>query len=165
MRFLTSARGCNLADVSRASREALCANIEGQLHIVFTSRVYAEIMLHAKALIIGLALTTGIGFMPAALSAAKQAPVVNISATADQTFSPSTITLHRGVPITLRFASTGGVHGIASPDLGIPATMILPDKPVSFALTPKKAGTYVLPCTIVCGAHHADMHLTVNVKP
>jgi|SRR5471030_26133 len=122
-------------------------------------------MLQPKALIIGLAFIAGIGCTPIAASAAKQAPVVNVAATADQTFSPNTITLHRGKPVTLRFQSSGGVHGIASPDLGIPATMIMPGKPVSFAVTPSKAGTFVLPCTIVCGAHHADMRLTVQVKP
>ncbi len=122
-------------------------------------------MQHPKALIIGLAFIAGIGFSPITASAAKQAPVVNVTATADQTFSPSTITLHRGKPIMLRFHSTGGVHGVASTELGIPATMIMPGKPVSFALTPRKTGTFVLPCTIVCGPHHAEMRLTVEVKP
>ncbi len=101
----------------------------------------------------------------AAKPAPKMLPVVNIVATADQKFAPDHVVLHVGKRQTLRFTSTGGVHGIASTDLGIPATMITGDKPVSVNVTPKKAGTYKLPCTIVCGAGHADMALTVDVKP
>ncbi|HTD33420.1 MAG TPA: cupredoxin domain-containing protein [Candidatus Elarobacter sp.] len=93
------------------------------------------------------------------------APVLNVVATADQKFEPAVIVMHVGKPQTLRLTSSGGVHGIASSDLGIPATMIVPDKPVSVVVTPKKAGTYKLPCTIVCGANHAAMQLTVEVKP
>lgn len=91
--------------------------------------------------------------------------VIQITATAEQKFVPDHIVLHVGKAQKLRFVSTGGVHGIASPDLGIPATTLMPDKPVSFQVTPKKAGTLVMPCTIVCGANHADMALTVEVKP
>jgi len=92
-------------------------------------------------------------------------PVINIVATADQTFNPNRVVLHRNKRQTLRFTSAAGVHGIVSADLGVPATMILPDKPVSIVVTPEKTGTYKLPCTIVCGANHADMALTVEVKP
>lgn len=95
----------------------------------------------------------------------KPPTVVNVVATADQKFEPAVVVLHVGKAQTLRFTSSGGVHGIASPELGIPATTIMPDKPVSVVVTPKKAGTYKLPCAIVCGANHADMLLTVEVKP
>jgi heme/copper-type cytochrome/quinol oxidase subunit 2 len=92
-------------------------------------------------------------------------PVVNVVATADQKFAPDHIVLHVNKRQTLRFTSAGGVHGIVSTDLGIPATMIMPGKPVSIAVTPKKAGTYRIPCTIVCGPGHADMALTIQVNP
>src|ERR1700676_5172105 len=93
----------------------------------------------------------------------KMLPVVNIVATADQKFAPHHVVLHVGKRQTLRFTSTGGVHGVGSKDLGIPSTMITADKPVSVIVTPKKAGTYKIPCTIVCGPRHADMVLTVDV--
>jgi heme/copper-type cytochrome/quinol oxidase subunit 2 len=92
-------------------------------------------------------------------------PVVNLVATADQKFAPDHIVLHVNKRQTLRFTSAGGVHGIVSTALGIPATMIMPGKPVSIAVTPKKAGTYRIPCTIVCGPGHADMALTIQVNP
>src|ERR1035437_2999233 len=92
-------------------------------------------------------------------------PVVNVVATADQKFAPDHIVLHVNKRQTLRFTSAGGVHGIVSTALRIPATMIMPGKPVSIAVTPKKAGTYRIPCTIVCGPGHADMALTIQVNP
>ena len=102
-------------------------------------------------------------------SAAKPGPkapaVVNIVATADQRFAPDHIVIHVGKRQTLRFTTSAGVHGIGSAELGIPATMIVPDKPVSVNVTAKKAGTFKVPCTIVCGPGHADMVLTVEVKP
>jgi cytochrome c oxidase subunit 2 len=113
----------------------------------------------------GIVLATAAVPASAAKPAPKMLPVVNIVATADQKFAPDHIVLHVGKRQTLRFTSAAGVHGVASTDLGIPATMITADKPVSVVVTPKKAGTYKLPCTIVCGPGHADMALTVDVKP
>ncbi|MBV8644109.1 MAG: cupredoxin domain-containing protein [Candidatus Eremiobacteraeota bacterium] len=102
-------------------------------------------------------------------SSAKPHPTppdsVSVVATAEQKFVPAVIVMHVGRPTTVRFSSSGGVHGVASTELGIPATTIMPDTPVSVVVTPKKVGTYKLPCTIVCGPNHADMLLTVQVKP
>ncbi|MEO7039138.1 MAG: cupredoxin domain-containing protein [Candidatus Elarobacter sp.] len=95
----------------------------------------------------------------------KALPVVSIVATAEQKFVPDHVVLHVGKAQTLRFTSTGGVHGVQSTDLGIPSTMIAPGKPVSLSVTPQKTGTYKIPCSIVCGPNHADMALTVEVKP
>jgi len=79
-------------------------------------------------------------------------------------FTPNTITLHTGETTTLRFTSSGGVHGVKSDELGIPLTTITPGNFVTVDVTPKKTGTYVLPCQIMCGAGHADMKLTVVVQ-
>lgn len=115
----------------------------------------------------GALFATAAGAAPssAAKPGAVALPVINVTATADQKFAPNHIVLHVNKRQTLRFTSVAGVHGIASTDLGIPATMIMPDKPISVAVTPKNAGTFKIPCTIVCGANHADMLLTVEVKP
>lgn len=80
-------------------------------------------------------------------------------------FTPSTIELHVGESTTLRLTSSEGVHGIESSDLGIAKTTIMPGQFTSVVVTPKKAGTYVLHCAVLCGAGHADMALTVNVLP
>ena len=118
----------------------------------------SSVIVFAGALWAATAALTASAAKPPAL------PVVAVVATADQTFQPNHIVLHVNKRQTLRFTSAGGVHGIASTDLGIPATMIVPDKPVDVVVTPKKAGSYKLSCTIVCGPNHADMALTVEVK-
>ena len=113
----------------------------------------------------GVMLATAAVPASAAKPVPNMLPVVNIVATADQKFAPDHIVLHAGKRQTLRFTSAGGVHGVVSKDLGIPPTMITGDKPVSVTVTAKKAGTYKIPCTVVCGPGHADMALTVVVKP
>lgn len=79
-------------------------------------------------------------------------------------FTPNTITLHVGETTTLRLTSNAGVHGIKSDDLGIPLTTIKPGEFTTVDVTPKKAGTYVVPCAIVCGPGHADMKLSIVVE-
>lgn len=78
-------------------------------------------------------------------------------------FTPAEISIPAGEPTSLRLTSSEGVHGIASPDLGIPDTTIMPNKFVTVTFTPKKAGTYQVHCSIVCGAGHPNMILTVKV--
>jgi cytochrome c oxidase subunit 2 len=125
-----------------------------------------EPRMRLSAIVLGGA-ALAIAALPASAAdpAAKPLPVVNIVATADQKFVPDHVVLHVGTPQTLRFTSTGGVHGVLSNDLGIPSTMITADKPVSVIVTPRKAGKYKVTCSIVCGPGHADMSLTVDVQP
>jgi cytochrome c oxidase subunit II len=61
--------------------------------------------------------------------------------------------------------SSEGVHGLQSDELGIPQTTIAPGSVKTITITPKKAGKYVLHCTVFCGNGHADMTLTVTVVP
>lgn len=80
-------------------------------------------------------------------------------------FTPDTITLKAGEPQDLRFTSSEGVHGVQSDELGIPQTTISPGKFTDVTVTAKTAGTYVVHCSLVCGAGHGDMKLTVKVEP
>ncbi len=91
-------------------------------------------------------------------------PTVDI-AVSNWKFVPDKITIPAGEPTTLRLTSTSGVHGIQSDELGIPMTTIPNGKLVQVTFTPKKAGTYVLHCTIFCGPGHADMKLVIEVTP
>ena len=77
--------------------------------------------------------------------------------------SPSSIDVKVNQPVTLKLVADSGIHGIQSPDLGIPPTPISPGKLQTVTFRPKKAGTYTLQCMVMAGANHADMHLTVNV--
>ena len=110
----------------------------------------------------------GAGARPAGAAgitnAVAAAGTTNIVASSDGKFTPSTIVMHVGQTTTLHLTSSGGVHGLVSNRLHIPLTRIQPGKAVNVAVTPSKAGTYVLPCAIFCGLNHANMKLTVIVK-
>jgi cytochrome c oxidase subunit 2 len=97
-----------------------------------------------------------------AAAPASSHPSIDI-AVANWKFTPAKITIPTGEPTTLRLTTTSGVHGIKSDELGIPMTTIPNGKVIEVVFTPKKAGTYVLHCQIVCGPGHADMALTIIV--
>lgn len=90
-------------------------------------------------------------------------PTVDIVAS-NWKFTPGTIEMHVGETTVLHVTSSGGVHGLQSDDLGIAQTTIKPNEFVDISVTPKKAGTYVIHCSIPCGPGHGDMTLTVVVK-
>jgi plastocyanin len=89
--------------------------------------------------------------------------VINIVAS-NWKFTPNTIAVAVGKPMTLRLTSTSGAHGIQSDALGIPLTAIRPDQSAQVTFTPKTAGTYVIHCAIQCGSGHENMTLTIVVK-
>jgi heme/copper-type cytochrome/quinol oxidase subunit 2 len=87
-------------------------------------------------------------------------------AVSDEAFTPSAPIVTRvGQLVALNLRSSNGVHGIEAPQLGIVKTMILPGKTTQVTFTPKKAGTYRLPCVIPCGPYHEKMALVITVKP
>ena len=106
------------------------------------------------------ALLLGLGASHAAPVSAH--PSIDIVAS-NWKFVPGKVTVHLNEPTTFRLTSTEGVHGIASDDLGIPTTTIMPGKFVTVTFTPKKVGTYKVHCAVFCGAGHADMVLVVKV--
>lgn len=91
-------------------------------------------------------------------------PTIDIVAS-NWKFTPAKISIPVNEPTTLRLTSSSGVHGIESATLGISKTTITPGKFELVTFTPKKAGTYVLHCAVVCGPGHGDMALTVEVTP
>jgi cytochrome c oxidase subunit 2 len=110
--------------------------------------------------------TTVVAVKPSAAAApvaAVAAPASIDVAASNWKFAPDTITLHAGQTTQLHLTSTQGVHGIKSDDLGIPLTTLIPGKVITVSVTPKKAGTYVLHCAIMCGAGHDKMSLTITV--
>ena len=88
-------------------------------------------------------------------------------AASDETFSfsPNEIVAHVGQQETIQLSSTGGVHGVASAELGIDTTLIRPNHPVAITFTPKEPGRYVVHCANICGVGHAGMAFTVQVEP
>jgi heme/copper-type cytochrome/quinol oxidase subunit 2 len=80
-------------------------------------------------------------------------------------FAPNEVVAHVGQQETIELRSTGGVHGVASPELGIDPTLIRPNHAVSVSFTPKEPGQYVVHCANVCGIGHKGMAFTVRVEP
>ena len=103
------------------------------------------------------------GMLAAPIAIAAAHPSIDIVAS-NWKFTPNAIELHVGETTTLRLTSSEGVHGLQSDDLGIPQTMLMPGAFKTIDVTPKKAGTYVLHCSIMCGAGHPNMTLTVKVE-
>jgi cytochrome c oxidase subunit 2 len=116
-------------------------------------------MFTIRAVLASIFVAAGLGFLPAAAH-----PSVDVVAS-NWKFAPATIELHVGQTTTLRLTSSEGVHGLKSDELGIPQTTIMPGSWATVQVTPAKAGTYILHCTIVCGAGHPNMALTVHVVP
>jgi cytochrome c oxidase subunit 2 len=104
------------------------------------------------------------GLLLASAAPAPAATTTDISSQFGQ-FTPNAITLHVGETTTLRLTSTEGTHYLKSDDLGIPMTTISPGSVQTVAITPKKAGTYVLHCMMYCGPGHQYMTITVTVLP
>lgn len=102
------------------------------------------------------------GLLTAPIAIAAAHPSIDIVAS-NWKFTPDTIELHAGETTALRLTSSEGVHGLQSDDLGIAQTMLTPGSFKTVEVTPKKAGTYVLHCSIMCGAGHPNMTLTVKV--
>lgn len=113
-----------------------------------------------RSLLVGLMFFSAVASVPMHVSAH---PSIDIAAS-NWKFTPDSITLHVGETTVLRLTSNEGVHGIKSDDLGIALTMLTPGKFTSVSVTPKKAGTYVLHCAIICGPGHEKMMLTIRVE-
>jgi cytochrome c oxidase subunit 2 len=80
-------------------------------------------------------------------------------------FSPNEVVAHVGQLETIQLRSIGGVHGVASKELGIDTTLIRPNQPVAVSFTPKEPGQYIVHCALVCGIGHKGMAFTVQVEP
>lgn len=77
-------------------------------------------------------------------------------------FEPAEITVHKGQPVTLEFASEDVTHGLAVKELGI-KTEIKKGKTTEVTFTPETAGTFIGKCSHFCGAGHGFMKLKIHV--
>ena len=77
-------------------------------------------------------------------------------------YSPKEITVKKGVPVVLQFASADRLHGFNCPSLGIRAD-IHPGKTNSIRFVPDKAGTFPFHCDNFCGSGHEGMRGTIIV--
>jgi cytochrome c oxidase subunit II len=78
------------------------------------------------------------------------------------TFTPSQITLQRGVPVVFELTTADVLMGFNLPDFGVRAD-ILPEQTAKVRFVPDKAGTFTFLCDIFCGSGHETMSGTITV--
>ena len=71
-------------------------------------------------------------------------------------FTPETIKVKVGQPVTLVLTSMDRIHGFKMPDFGL-RTDIVPGQETRVSLTPDKAGSFSFHCDVFCGDGHEDM--------
>jgi cytochrome c oxidase subunit 2 len=71
-------------------------------------------------------------------------------------FTPSELTVKKGVPVALELTSTDRVHGFSLPDFKLTA-IIEPGKVTRVTFTPDRTGEFTFSCNIFCGSGHEDM--------
>jgi cytochrome c oxidase subunit 2 len=77
-------------------------------------------------------------------------------------FSPTEVTLKRGVPVVLEFTTADVVMGFNAPQLNLRAD-IVPGQLARIAFTPERSGTFEYLCDIFCGEGHEKMTGTIRV--
>ena len=79
-------------------------------------------------------------------------------------FTPNTITLKRGEPVTIKLTASDHAHGLLLKDLHIDLDAI-PGQPDQVTITPESAGTFSAICDDYCGSGHGNMKIAVVVEP
>jgi cytochrome c oxidase subunit II len=78
------------------------------------------------------------------------------------TYTPSQITLKKGVPVVLELTTADVLMGFSLPDFNVRAD-IVPDQVARLRLVPDKAGTFEFLCDVFCGSGHETMNGTLTV--
>lgn len=71
-------------------------------------------------------------------------------------YSPSEITVRKGVPVVLEITSLDRDHGFKLREFGIRAD-IKPGEITRVRIVPKKTGHFPFECDVFCGSGHDDM--------
>ena len=77
-------------------------------------------------------------------------------------FTPREITLKKGEPVTLEFATEDVFMGFNAPDFKV-RTDIVPGKTMRLRFTPDKAGTFPFLCDVFCGDGHETMSGALHI--
>ncbi len=77
-------------------------------------------------------------------------------------YTPSHITVKKGVPVEFELRTRDVMMGFSLPDFNVRAD-IVPDKVTRLRLTPDKTGTFIFLCDIFCGAGHEEMNGKLTV--
>jgi cytochrome c oxidase subunit 2 len=98
-----------------------------------------------------------------AVSATAPAPVVINVKARDWAFDPATITVKKGVPVTIVVTSEDVAHGFAILDFNV-NLHVDAGQTAQVTFTPDKAGTFTFFCSVFCGQGHKAMKGTLVVE-
>ncbi|HEX6003796.1 MAG TPA: cytochrome c oxidase subunit II [Burkholderiales bacterium] len=77
-------------------------------------------------------------------------------------YTPSHITVKKGVPVRFQLTSEDVLMGFNLPDFNVRADMI-PGKTTELRFVPDKVGTFTFLCDIFCGTGHEEMNGKLTV--
>jgi len=77
-------------------------------------------------------------------------------------FTPSEITLKKGVPVVIALTSKDVDHGLKFKDLNL-SIKVKKGQTSEAAFTPAQVGTFVGQCSVFCGSGHGGMKMTLHV--
>jgi cytochrome c oxidase subunit 2 len=120
-------------------------------------------VLFTAALLAAGSISTASGLPARPLAAPADQPKVIQIVAHKFTFEPNTITLKKGVPVTLQLSSQDVKHGFYIRGLKVDEE-IEPGKTTEVTFTPDKAGTFPTICDHFCGLGHKNMNMTVVVE-
>jgi cytochrome c oxidase subunit 2 len=109
-------------------------------------------------MILVLIMTTGLGVLAYTRNSQPRADDVKVIKIIAKKFdfTPSELTVKKGVPVALELSSTDRVHGFSLPDFKLTAR-IEPGKVTRVTFTPDRTGEFTFSCNIFCGSGHEDM--------
>jgi plastocyanin len=93
--------------------------------------------------------------------------IIEVAARAPENggFSPGSLEVQAGVPVTLRFTSEDVTHGIAiGPGVSVDLGHVDPGTSESVTLTFDRPGTYTIYCTTWCSRDHWRMRSVIQVR-
>jgi cytochrome c oxidase subunit 2 len=109
-----------------------------------------------------LVVVIAVALLSAYRTTAEPTPIRIVISAKRFAFSPSVVTLKKGLPVVLVLKSEDVPHGIRFKEFGID-TKANKGKTSEVAFTPNQTGTFVGHCAVFCGAGHGTMILTLHV--
>ena len=113
------------------------------------------ITLTAFALVVAVGTMTGSHRVARATVPDAAEQVVHMTAKRFE-YSPSQITLKKGVPVVLEITALDRDHGFKIPALGIRADLKAGEV-TRVRIVPDRTGTFEFRCDVFCGSGHEDM--------
>jgi cytochrome c oxidase subunit II len=109
----------------------------------------------ALVVVTAIGMTTGWRHLATAAVPAAAEQVVHMTAKRFE-YTPSQITLKKGVPVVLEITALDRDHGFKIPALGVRADL-KSGQVTRVRIVPDRTGTFEFRCDVFCGSGHEDM--------